>query len=251
MGYMRRHAIVVTGDDYEESKNINAAHAKATEIFPWVSEICPPQVNGERSFFIPPDGSKEGWVKSDEGDKRRDAFVEWLNGFNGCVHWVEVCYAEDEPNTRVTRASDMPNVELTGAKPVGEASGSAQGYALEVDMQIEERGPWTARQQSDDHIKGVFVESDDFTHDVRLYVNGDFASGEQKLAYAKEIAKRLNAWEVHNAKGCYIQEALAIPTDDSVLQERLAQERERCAKVCEELGMIGHWHYTAAIRSMK
>ena len=127
MGYMRRHAIVVTGDDYEESKNINAAHAKATEIFPWVSEICPPQVNGERRFFIPPDGSKEGWVKSDEGDKRRDAFVEWLNGFNGCVHWVEVCYAEDEPNTRVTRASDMPNVELTGAKPVGEASGSAQG----------------------------------------------------------------------------------------------------------------------------
>lgn len=73
-------------------------------------------------------------------------------------------------------------------------------YALEVDMQIEERGPWNARQQSDDHIKGVFVESDDFTHDVRLYVNGDFASGEQKLAYAKEIAKRLNAWEVHNAE---------------------------------------------------
>ena len=67
-------------------------------------------------------------------------------------------------------------------------------------MQIEERGPWTARQQSDDHIKGVFVESDDFTHDVRLYVNGDFASGEQKLAYAKEIAKRLNAWEVHNVE---------------------------------------------------
>lgn len=54
-----------------------------------------------------------------------------------------------------------------------------------------------------------------------------------------------------HAKGCYIQAALALPTDDSVLQERLAQERERCAKVCEELGMIGHWHYTAAIRSMK
>ena len=117
MGYMRRHAIIVTDDGYEESKNINAAHAKATEIFPWVSEICPPQVNGERRFFfIPPDGSKEGWVKSDEGDKRRDAFVEWLNGFNGCVHWVEVCYAEDEPNTRVTRASDMPNVEVRGER---------------------------------------------------------------------------------------------------------------------------------------
>ena len=127
MGYMRRHAIIVTDDGYEESKNINAAHAKATEIFPWVSEICPPQVNGERRFFfIPPDGSKDGWVKSDEGDKRRDAFVEWLNGFNGCVHWVEVCYAEDEPNTRVTRASDMPNAEVSGA---GTASAGLPGSA--------------------------------------------------------------------------------------------------------------------------
>lgn len=78
MGYLRRHAIVVTGDDYEESKDILAAHAKATEIFPWVSPICPPQVNGERSFFIPPDGSKEGWSDSDKGDERRNEFVEWL-----------------------------------------------------------------------------------------------------------------------------------------------------------------------------
>jgi hypothetical protein len=112
MGYLRRHAIVVTGDDYEESKDINAAHAKATEIFPWVSEICPPQVNGEQSFFIPPDGSKEGWGESEEGDKRRDTFVEWLERFSGCVHWVEVCYAEDEPNTHVSRASDMPNAGI-------------------------------------------------------------------------------------------------------------------------------------------
>lgn len=73
-------------------------------------------------------------------------------------------------------------------------------YALAADMQLIERGPWKARQQSDDHLKGIFVESDDFTHDVRLYINGDFASTEQKLAYADEIAKRLNAWEVHNAK---------------------------------------------------
>ena len=107
MGYLRRHAIVVTGDDYKESKDILAAHAKATEIFPWVSPICPPQVNGERSFFIPPDGSKEGWRNSDEGDERRNSFVAGMRSFNGCVHWVEVCYAEDEPNTRVTRASDM------------------------------------------------------------------------------------------------------------------------------------------------
>jgi hypothetical protein len=97
---------VVTGDKYEESKDILAAHAKATEIFPWVSQISPAATNGERSFFIPPDGSKEGWEESRMGDERRDKFVEWLRK-DGQVHWVEVCYAEDEPNTRTTRASDM------------------------------------------------------------------------------------------------------------------------------------------------
>jgi hypothetical protein len=112
MGYLRRHAIVVTGDDHSKSKDIMEAHAKATEVFPWVSPICPPQVNGERSFFIPPDGSKEGWGESNEGDKRRDTFVAWLQGFKGCVHWVEVCYAEDEPDTRVTRASDLHKSDI-------------------------------------------------------------------------------------------------------------------------------------------
>lgn len=57
-------------------------------------------------------------------------------------------------------------------------------------MEIVERGPWTARQDG----PKTFVESEDFTHDVRLYVDGDFSSPEQKLAYAEEIARRLNAW---------------------------------------------------------
>lgn len=38
----------------------------------------------------------------------------------------------------------------------------------------------------------VYVESDDFTHDVRLYVDGDFADDDEKIRYAKWIAKRLN-----------------------------------------------------------
>ena len=32
-----------------------------------------------------------------------------------------------------------------------------------------------------------------------------------------------------------IQKVLALPTDDSALMERLKEERERCAKVCDEL----------------
>lgn len=52
---------------------------------------------------------------------------------------------------------------------------------------VYDNGKWSAKVD-----KKVFVESDDFTHDVRLYVDGDFEDDLQKLAYAKEIAKRLN-----------------------------------------------------------
>ena len=54
---------------------------------------------------------------------------------------------------------------------------------------VAERGPWTADQRG----RHVWVDSDDLTHDVRLVVNGDFESDDQKFAYAQEIARRLNA----------------------------------------------------------
>lgn len=107
MGYLRRHAIVVVGSNYEDARDIKEAHAKAVEIFPWVSPISPPHTNGEMSFFVPPDGSKEGWAGSREGDERRDKFVEWLKGNLKTNCWVEVCFGEDEPNTHVVRASDL------------------------------------------------------------------------------------------------------------------------------------------------
>lgn len=62
---------------------------------------------------------------------------------------------------------------------------------------IQERGPWTARQDDSQ----TFVESDDFMHDVRLIVDGDFASPAQKLAYAEEIARRLNDWRPAGGDG--------------------------------------------------
>lgn len=58
-------------------------------------------------------------------------------------------------------------------------------------MEIIERGPWRAGETKD--RARAFVESDDFTHDARLYVSGDFTSDDQRLAYAEEIARRLNA----------------------------------------------------------
>jgi len=108
MGYMRHNAIIVSSsiDDlfYE-------AHKKATEIFPWVSPISPLAMNGVRSFFIPPDGSKEGWNDSNEGDERREAFKEFLNSKrwddgSTSLDWVEIQYGDDQKQTLIVDHSD-------------------------------------------------------------------------------------------------------------------------------------------------
>lgn len=52
-------------------------------------------------------------------------------------------------------------------------------------------GPWSA-DGNDDGTK-AWVDSHDFTHDVRLNISGDFANGKQRFAYAEKIARRLNA----------------------------------------------------------
>ena len=51
-----------------------------------------------------------------------------------------------------------------------------------------DNGKWTAETDQEK----VWVESSDFTHDVRMYIDGDFEDLPQKFAYANEIAKRLN-----------------------------------------------------------
>ena len=58
--------------------------------------------------------------------------------------------------------------------------------------EIVELGPWTAGLDHPSQGYEVYVQSEDFTHDVRLIVDGDFEGPEQCLAYAKEIADRLN-----------------------------------------------------------
>ncbi len=55
---------------------------------------------------------------------------------------------------------------------------------------IEEKGPWAVVFGNGN----TYIESDDFTHDAHLYVRGDFESAEQRVAYAEEIARRLNTF---------------------------------------------------------
>jgi hypothetical protein len=86
MGYMRHHAIVVTGGDWG-ALNIVSAHAEIQAIGDTyergalVSPLGPPTTNAYRSFMVGPDGSKEGWTESHIGDALRRETIQYLDGF--------------------------------------------------------------------------------------------------------------------------------------------------------------------------
>lgn len=103
MGYNVEHAIVVTS---WEKKLLAKAHKKAEAIFPHVSEVVQHVTNGGGSFLVPPDGSKEGWDESNDGNKRRAEFVAWLDkqryeDGSTSLRWVEVLYADDEHRAEI------------------------------------------------------------------------------------------------------------------------------------------------------
>lgn len=108
MGYIRHHAIVVTS---WEEKSLKDAYNIACDIFPIVTEITEKTINGYSSFFIPPDGSKEGWDESEDGNKRRDEFIEYLDtqrwgDGSTCLKWIEIQYGDDDGINKITRHSD-------------------------------------------------------------------------------------------------------------------------------------------------
>jgi hypothetical protein len=115
MGTMRHHGMLVTTLNEDLAKR---AHAKAVELFgDLVSEMKESKVNGYMSFAvfaIFPDGSKEGWGDSDEGDANRAKFKAWLqaplyeDGYSP-FDWVDVQYGADDHDTRIIADSDHPS----------------------------------------------------------------------------------------------------------------------------------------------
>lgn len=104
MGYMRHHAIVVTGFSQER---VDLAHSRAQQFGNSVSDIVLSPLNGYSSFFIAPDGSKEGWEDSDNGDDNRDEFILWLNAYEdkGYLDWAEMQYGDEGGNDLMLRNS--------------------------------------------------------------------------------------------------------------------------------------------------
>ena len=110
MGYIRHHAIVVTGQHewLHDSTLLTIFDARRAAIdcgCRLVTEVVGPGVNSTSSFLVAPDGSKEGWSDSDVGDRARGDFIEWLRsqGARGYYAWAEVAIGPDDQEARVER----------------------------------------------------------------------------------------------------------------------------------------------------
>ena len=90
MGNINHNAIVITGWNHNE---VQEAQVKAVELlYPicatekaLVSEIVYGEVNGYSSFFIAPDGSKEGWELTKELNSARLQILDYVkNNLRSC-----------------------------------------------------------------------------------------------------------------------------------------------------------------------
>ena len=117
MGYMKHSAAIVTNWDVKE---LQAAHAKAKEIYAakfnpdvmvrdaarLVSDIVHGITNNQASFFIAPDGSKEGWADSDKSDEARTELLDWMLKNENFSDYIEVRFGGDDEYDTIIRSKD-------------------------------------------------------------------------------------------------------------------------------------------------
>lgn len=101
MGHIQHNAIIATtwSDDRadEFAKWITSLSGKHQRLFVRASSV----INDYHTFVLTPDGSKEGWDESDEGDTLRELVKSQLRSYNyedgsSPWTWCEVSYGEDE-----------------------------------------------------------------------------------------------------------------------------------------------------------
>jgi hypothetical protein len=112
MGYNCDRVIVVNGFSAE---NMASARQCAADVFGKhgfhgvVSGLYQQPVNGNWTFIIIPDGSKEGWSESERGDLARGEFINWLIEMRRrpnrtmYLDWAEIVIHDDNGNPRVER----------------------------------------------------------------------------------------------------------------------------------------------------
>lgn len=80
---------------------------------------------------------------------------------------------------------------------------------------VPDKGPWQVGQDSHQ----VWLDSEDFTHDVRLTLSGDFEGPEAARQYAHYLAEVLTA-------GCVVQQGLQVASGEASLLEALQEAAE-------------------------
>ena len=95
------------------------------------------------------------------------------------------------PNSRTGGSLEKAMLDLERAAGAPATSADAGEGAAQAPF---DKGPWTYRTdpKASTHVGRYFVESDDFAHDVRLYINGDFGSDDDRRAYGEALARTLN-----------------------------------------------------------
>ena len=106
------------------------------------------------------------------------------------VMFARLIEAELQPEP-VTRRSSQPSVVAllpNGATASNVYEAYEEGRKSVHPVQSPDKGPWVAGKCDDGR---VYLQSDDFTHDVRLYVDGDFAGNISD--YAEQLAAWMNS----------------------------------------------------------
>jgi hypothetical protein len=77
MGYIAHDAVMVTASDYADMPDVEAFRQSLPEEWrPLVIGPIRSVINGYLNFAFLPDGSKEGWDTSDQGDEYRQRFAD-------------------------------------------------------------------------------------------------------------------------------------------------------------------------------
>jgi len=98
MGYIRHHAIAFTSYDETKIKKLHAFAISLAES--QVTPIMKSNINSYYTFFLSPDGSKEGWADSDNGDAVRDKIIAETGDY---INFCEFYYGDDEGMSAVVR----------------------------------------------------------------------------------------------------------------------------------------------------
>lgn len=105
---------------------------------------------------------------------------------------VALLAALPQDDTSAIGANDSLDSNSAGLPSVSKTLEQLQD-AITASQESPDLGPWHYGVTKEETRRRVYLESDDFEHDVRLYLDGNFGSVEAMLVYASSLGQLLNA----------------------------------------------------------